>query len=200
MIDSEKNVEDNPKPAVWQIILLSIFLTLAAAAAIYLVAVPPRGTPLVLLNTPTAQPIFVHVDGAVLSPGVYPLLANSRVQDAILAAGGFSDDARTDGVNLAARLTDGQKISVPRVGDPIEASNPGTEIRSGNGIGLVNINTASQDELDGLPGIGPTRAADIIAYRDQNGPFTSIDELQNVAGIGEVTFSQLKDFVTVDGP
>ena len=159
-----------------------------------LVTVTPNLTP---EPSPTVSMIQVHVVGEIKLPGVYSLPEGANVQDAIDAAQGPTELAQQDLINLAATLTDGQRVYVPSKEEaPV---NVGSDQRS-LGVsmdGLVNINTASQEELDTLPGIGSVRAEAIIAYRTQNGFFMTIEDLLKVEGIGETTFNALKDLITV---
>lgn len=136
---------------------------------------------------------IVHVDGAVASPGVYELAAGSRVNDAVAAAGGLSEGADTSALNLAAPLADGEKIYVPREGEPTDASAP---VVSQEGA-PVNLNTATAAELDELPGIGESTAAAIIEDREQNGPFATPEDLMRVSGIGEKKYERLEGLVCV---
>ncbi|MDI6821474.1 MAG: ComEA family DNA-binding protein [Actinomycetota bacterium] len=138
--------------------------------------------------------VVVHVCGAVKAPGVYELSGTKRVTDAIQIAGGPTPEANLDALNLAAKLVDGQKIYVPKEGESISPT------LSGNGTvdGPINLNTASVEQLDQLPGIGPVLAQRIIEYRESNGGFKSIDDLQKVEGIGPKKFEQIKDKVTVN--
>ncbi len=187
----------------WQSILLGALLALISAAAIYLIALPPRGTPVELLPPPTPAPILVDVSGAVNHPGVYTLQPGSRVQDAVVAAGGLAALADGARVNQAKKLSDGEKLTVPTIGETPaansgEQADPGGDTSAAIPTGPININTATQEELDVLPGIGPSRALDIIAYREKNGGFKTPEELQNVTGIGEATFERLRDLVTVE--
>jgi competence protein ComEA len=147
--------------------------------------------------SPTVSPAVVLVDvaGWVRHPGVYELHADDRVIDALEAAGGARPGAQLEALNLAASLVDGTQILVPKAGAaPIaEAAAPGT---AGTAT-KININTASADELDALPSVGEVIAQRIIDYRTQNGPFASIEDIQNVSGIGSVTFEDMKDLITV---
>jgi competence protein ComEA len=144
--------------------------------------------------------VTVHVAGAVARPGVYDLEASARVIDAVEAAGGGAPDADLNRLNLAAKVTDGQRVLVQRVGEAAPAA-PGTPGAGGNGSGdpsgLVSLNTATPAELETLPGIGPTLAEAIIAERERRGGFRSVNELRDVRGIGEKRFADLKDKVTV---
>lgn len=140
--------------------------------------------------------VVVHVAGAVSSPGVYTLPADSRVDDAVRAAGATAD-ADLSQLNLAQKLADGQKITVPVAGaTPADGSSAATTADSDNG-GLININTATQEELESLPSIGEVRAQAIITYREEHGGFRTIDELKEVSGIGEKIFADISPHVTV---
>ncbi len=180
----------------WLLVAFGVVVGLAAGAAIFLIARQPSGEPVVLAPRPSPAPIQVHVAGAVEQPGVVRLAPGSRVELAIQQAGGFAPDAASDQVNLAAILRDGQQIYVPRQGETSPGGNAASSAQAG---GLVDLNTASLEELMTLPGIGETRAAAIIAYREANGGFKSIEEIQEIEGIGEATFDQLQDKITV-GP
>lgn len=178
-----------------------ILLGLFVALLIWVVARNPRGQAVTLRPVPTEKPIIVHVTGAVPRPGVYALAQGSRVQDAISAAGGFLAEANKQGINLARALEDGEQLDIPYA----EGASPviGTEVPASTGSAsssdLININTASQTELESLPGIGPTTAQKIIEYREQNGPFVSTQDIINVSGIGPGTYERIKDLITV-GP
>lgn len=140
--------------------------------------------------------VVVHVAGAVSSPGVYTLPADSRVDDAVRAAGATAN-ADLSQLNLAQKLADGQKITVPVAGaTPADGSSAATTADSDNG-GLININTATQEELESLPSIGEVRAQAIITYREEHGGFRTIDELKEVSGIGEKIFADISPHVTV---
>jgi competence protein ComEA len=141
------------------------------------------------------QELTVHVAGAVNSPGLYTIAEGSRVADALAKAGGAAPDAMLDNLNLAAKLKDGEKVLVTRrVGDaPGESAAP----QEGSSSSAVNINSAGADELDKLPGVGPSLAKSIVEYRNKNGQFSSVEELDNVAGIGPSKLESLKDLVTI---
>jgi competence protein ComEA len=145
--------------------------------------------------------VTVHVAGAVTKPGVYELAPGTRVIDAVEAAGGGAPDSDLNRLNLAAKVTDGQKVLVQRVGEAA-APAPGTpDGTAGSGgadpSGLVDLNTATQAQLEALPGIGPTLAQAIIAERERRGGFRSVNELRDVRGIGDKRFADLKNKVTV---
>lgn len=152
----------------------------------------------------SAAEMYVDVDGAVVRPGVYRLKDGARVSQAIDAAGGLTAEADVTGLNRASKITDGQKIYVPMVGEQQAAAasdgaDGGTASTSGTGSssGLVNINTASAAELQTLSGIGPSMAQSIIDERTQNGAFASVDDLMRVSGIGEKKLAKIKDCICV---
>lgn len=140
--------------------------------------------------------VVVHVAGAVSAPGVYTLPADSRVDDAVRAAGATAD-ADLSQLNLAQKLADGQKITVPAAGEiPAPADNAAPS-DSSQSDALININTATQEELETLPSIGEVRAQAIIAYREEHGGFRTTDELMEVSGIGEKIFADISPHITV---
>ena len=141
--------------------------------------------------------IAIHVSGAVLNPGVYELPEGSRANDAIEAAGGASEDAVPDALNLARVLSDGEQIIVPTEEEQErleEAAVAGQTLDAG---GKVNINTATVEQLDSLPGVGESTAQKIIADREENGPFGSPEDLKRVSGIGDKKYEDLADLITV---
>lgn len=142
--------------------------------------------------------IVIHVCGEVVSPGVYRLPAGSRVQDAVLAAGGMTAEAASDYLNLARLLEDGEKIVVP---DRQEASSLAQAGDSGGGAetspGKVNLNTAGLEELMGLPGIGEAKARAILDYRKTQGAFASVEDVMQVSGIGPAVFEKLREWIIV---
>lgn len=138
-----------------------------------------------------AAEMRVYVCGAVEKPGVVSLSEGSRAEDALAAAGGFAENAKRDYVNLAEWVTDGQKLYFPT----LEEAEILIEQESGNG--LVNINTADVDTLCTLPGIGESRAKDIIAYREAHGAFASCEDIMQVSGIKNSVYSKISDMITV---
>lgn len=150
---------------------------------------------------PSRKTVVVHVAGLVAAPGVYELPGDSRVKDAIAAAGGPKDGGDVDALNLAAPLTDGQKITVGKPGHgtaPPEGAYAGT---SGSGQPVagqkIDLNTATAAELDTLPSIGPVLAERILSFRQKKGGFTSVSELRDIEGIGPKKYEGIKDLVTV---
>lgn len=145
--------------------------------------------------------IVVHVAGAVARPGVYELAAQARVVDAVAAAGGLAEGADDLRLNLAAPLTDGERVYVPRVGEePPAALGAGGGVTTGPGTpggGLVDLNAADASTLDALPGIGPATAAAILEHRQRIGRFTAVEQLLDVRGIGEAKLEALRDLVKV---
>ena len=141
--------------------------------------------------------ICVYVCGAVAQEGVYELPDGSRLADALESAGGYAENAVHGYLNLAEPLVDGERIYFPYL-DEEESLDMASGDHSESGSGLVNINTAGADELKTLSGIGDSRAADIIAYREANGSFGSIEDIMNVSGIGESIFNKIKPYITVE--
>lgn len=148
---------------------------------------------IIIRDAADARTISVQVSGAVVSPGVYSLDPDARLEDAIQAAGGAGPDADLAQLNLARRLTDGEDIEIPGL-QPTPG--PGTVLAS-QSEGTININTASATELDTLQGIGPALADAIIEYRTQHGPFGSVDELARVPGISPRMVDKIRDSITV---
>lgn len=150
------------------------------------------------LEEQEAACVVVDVGGAVLEPGVVELASGSRVADAIDAAGGLAQDADCTSLNRAQLLQDGQKVYVPREGESAAPSG-GEAVTTGaqQGAALVNINTASLEELDALPGVGPATAQAIVDDRDQNGPFTTPEDLMRVSGIGEKKYANLESLICI---
>ena len=142
--------------------------------------------------------VIVHVAGAVRQPGLVRLLAAQRVADAITAAGGPTADADLDALNLAAPLTDGSRIYVPRTGEVVPPLvDPGPASPGGAPTGPLNINAATAEQFDTLPGVGPSTAAAIVAHREANGPFRTVDDLLDVRGIGPGKLEQFRALVVV---
>lgn len=154
-----------------------------SAASADVVAVPSRrnGT------------VVVHVAGAVMVPGVHELPEGSRVVEALAAAGGPTLDANPDALNLAAVVVDGQRIYVPRAGEPVSAGGVPPDVPTGP----LDINAAGAAAFESLPGIGPALAAAIVTYRTDHGPFRSVDALAQVPGIGPAKVEVLRELVTV---
>lgn len=168
---------------------------------------PPAPSP---APAATTGPLRVYVSGAVVRPAVYELPPGSIIDDAVRAAGGFTAEADTAAVNLAQPAADGMQVHVPVLGEvaatpPPVSLPPGADPTTGSRMGgvtsdgLININTATQADLEMLPGIGPSTAANIIGYREANGPFATIEALMDVPGIGEGKFEALQGLITV-GP
>ena len=147
--------------------------------------------------------IFVHVAGEVANPGMVELEADERVATAIEKAGGATENAQLDSINLAKKCEDGEQISVPSKISAESSGGASTETTTATGSasasnsGKVNINTADAAGLQQISGIGPSKAQKIIAYREQNGKFKSIEDLTNVSGIGEKTLASIKDQICV---
>ena len=141
-----------------------------------------------------SQQLVVHVVGAVAVPGLYRLDEGSRVADAVSRAGGPTRKADLAAVNLAAPLADGTQVIVPKKGQPLPPTTAGPA-GAPAAAGPIHLNTATAEELDTLPGVGPVTAQHIIEFREQNGPFRSVDELDAVPGIGAKRLEELRELV-----
>lgn len=143
--------------------------------------------------------VTIDVGGEVINPGVYSLVKESRVNDALVAAGGLAANADRDWVeknlNKAEKLVDGQKIYIPKIGGKVEINNVLGE--SVTKTKIVRINTATLEQLDTLSGVGPSIAQKIIDYRTQNGGFKNVEELKLVSGIGDKLFEKIKDEIAL---
>jgi competence protein ComEA len=163
-------------------------------------APPPPTLPPPTFATTTAPPTraVVHVVGAVRRPGLYRLAQGARVADAVARAGGSTRKADLSLVNLAALVSDGEQVVVPRRGTGAAAgaaAGAGASSASGIPRGPVHLNGATVEQLDALPGVGPVTAQKIVDYRQKHGAFTSVDELDAVSGIGPARLDQLRDLV-----
>lgn len=150
----------------------------------------------------TEEKIKVHIAGSVVTEGIVELEEGARVADAIEEAGGTTADANMNQINLAYKLQDGQKIYIPNQNEEEYQITNMEGIQSANGTtsnetDVININTATQTELELLPGIGPSTATKIIDYREENGKFENIEEIKNVPGIGEAKYENIKNKITV---
>ena len=141
----------------------------------------------------SSSPVFVYVCGEVEKPGVYELQEGDRVVDAVEAAGGMTEEASDTWLNLAELISDGQKIEVPSREQAEELA----KVREEEESGLVNLNTASEEELMTLTGIGEAKAREILNYREEHGGFQKPEELMEIPGIKEGVFLKIKDQITV---
>ena len=186
---------------------LAIVGGIVLAAALAWFALRPVPTPVELTlqraeptsavdqETASTKEVTVHAAGAVNTPGVYRLAAGSRVADLLNAAGGATAEADLDQLNLAAPLADGERVLVPRRGESVPAS--GASSAEPSPTAKIDLNTASAEELDKLPGIGPATAEAIIRHRETHGRFRSVTDLLEVRGIGEAKLEQLRPLVKV---
>jgi competence protein ComEA len=174
------------KPAAVVVLLL-----VGLGVAVLVSALVPRGGNTEVVASATPAPgatIYVHVLGAVLAPGLYELREGDRVVDAIAVAGGFADGADQTQLNLARVVGDGEQLVVPVMG---------AVLLPGEQSGKVNLNTATAEQLETLPRVGPALAQRILDWREANGRFSAIDDLLGVTGIGAKTFEGLRELVTV---
>lgn len=181
-----------------KVIKVFIPAALIAAAACVLLLLwwdASRSVTVTVTGNPDAT-IRVYMEGAVVNPGAVTLPAGARLDEAIAAAGGLTDDADVTRLFLAARVGDGERIVIPRRESATAGGTPGDEAPA---IGKLNLNTATATQLQELPGVGAVLAERIVTYRDEHGPFTSVDDLENVDGIGPSLLEKLRPLVTVDG-
>lgn len=187
------------------IVIVTIVLVLSLAINGYLFMALQRSPEVVYLDAPKQEtpattqelsPVVVHISGAVVNPSVYSLPAGSRVLSVVESAGGALAGADLERINLARVLVDGEQVHIYTQGD---ASSPvliaGNSDTSSTG---VNINMATQAQLETLPGIGPAKALDIITYRTQNGSFKKIEDIMSVKGIAEKTFESIKSLIRIN--
>jgi competence protein ComEA len=197
----------NKRQLAWSALILMVGLTIGVGIAtlsgrtrpapIHISPPPPTAT---AQPEATAAPLHVYISGEVVEPEVYTVPPGSILQDVVVAAGGFTDAAETSVVNLALTVSDGMHIHVPAQGAgsvaPVVTSPEGAvAIPTGE---RININTATLEQLDLLPGIGPAIGQRIIDYREVNGPFASLEEVNNVSGIGPAKFEEIQDLITID--
>ncbi len=187
------------------LVLAGVFLLFQGDdnAPIQVVLPTPQAEETIAVDAVASGEVQVHISGAVANPGVYALSVEQRLADALADAGGATADADLDAVNLAQWLQDGQQYHIPKAGeiaavraDPANGPVLVTTADTGCG-GLMDLNTASEAQLDTLPRIGPVRAGDIVAYRELNGPFTSVDQVTEISGIGPATLEGIRPLVAV---
>jgi competence protein ComEA len=180
-------------------------LWIAAAVAVVLVGgryllrpsaapAPSPAAPVRVQSSSASSVVLVHVAGAVRRPGVYRLRSGSRIDDAVTRAGGATSSADLSAVNLAAKAEDGRQVLVPERAPKAAAAPSGPASSAAPGA-PISLTSATAEQLDTLPGVGPATAEKILAYRDEHGGFGSIDDLANVPGIGDKRLATLKDLV-----
>ena len=184
------------------LVAVALIAAVAGAYALFRALDERSAPPIVIEDAAATLPVVIDVRGAVETAGVYELPPGARVQDAVAAAGGLAEVADLSTVNLARRLRDGEVLSIPEL--PVPGSTPPLAASGGEALDEVsrpriNINTATSEELDVLPGVGEVTATRIISYRDLNGPFRSVDDLVHVEGISDRTIDAFRDMVTI-GP
>ncbi len=187
-----------PELNQWQSIALGVVAGAAIMAAAFVVTLPDRTIPLTILPTATPSPLVVYITGAVKSPGVFHVQPGSRIQDVIEASGGYLEGADLQRINLAAPVSDGQRIDIPLTGiveTRVQAKS--TEINSAE-ILNVSLNTASQKELESLPGIGVEKASKILAEREKRGRFLKIDDLLEIDGFSQKLVEQIRPYLYIE--
>ena len=148
-------------------------------------------------TTTASSKIYVYICGQVKRPGVYTFSSGDRIVSAVKAAGGFTEDAAREDINQAEKMKDGQQIYVPPKKEA-EESSAGTGSTNGkDSSGKININTAGKEELMTLPGMGESKAGDIIAYREEHGPFSKTEDIMKIQGIKEGIYSKIKDSIAI---
>jgi len=187
-----------PRPVRWKVGVSAALVLIAGVVVVvvggsFVRSLAPAPEPLPVAEMATTDSVVedivvVHVVGAVVDPGVVSLPASSRVQDALVLAGGALEEAELAGVNLARIVFDGEQIVVPRKGEPVVSA-------SAEGSGPISLSRADQAALETLPRIGPATAERIIAWREEHGPFQSVEDLLAVSGIGPATLEGLADRV-----
>ena len=199
----------------WQFIIFGILIGLLASGLVLLIAQPDRGEPISLSPPPTPtrtlppkatitpSPITVQISGEIQNPGVYNLDGSNRLNDLIDMSGGLTEDADLTRINFAAIINDGDFIFIASKDEVIPLNSRDTTINlpteeTDTFIYPINLNEATQEALESLPGIGEVKASAIIEYRDLIGCFTGIDELIYVKGIGPATLESIRDLVTVE--
>ena len=199
----------------WLTLIYGLLLGLLIGGLIILIANPSPGNAITLNPAPTAtstplpsptktmEPILVQISGEVAAPGIYSLQKNARLDELIALAGGMTIEADLARVNEVALLHDGDYFYIPAEGEaiPETAANSSTNLTGDLDPQFeypLDLNAADQEALESLPGIGPAKATDILAYREAHGGFTSIEELENVPGIGKATVESLLDYLYVE--
>lgn len=199
----------------WQYLLLGVLIGLLAVGTILLISQPVRGVAVTLqpapTPTPTAEPkptatpapILVEINGQVVNPGVYAIEKDARLMDLISKAGGLTVQADKNRVNNVFILRDGDYFYIPASDENIPETARNAPGRSQTFEVAIfnyplNLNTTSQEALETLPGIGPTKAQDIIAFREKEGLFNSLEELLNVPGIGPTTLESIREYLIIE--
>jgi competence protein ComEA len=182
-------------------VVVALVAGIAVVYALYQAFDERSAPPIVIEDAASTLPVVVEMRGEIEAPGVYELSPGARLQDAIMAAGGLTGKADLTTVNLARRLRDGELIVILPL--PIPGSTPmvpsaaaGVPTKADDSRVKININTATGKELEALPGVGEVIASRIITYREQNGPFRSVDDLIHVQGISDRTIDEFRDLVT----
>ncbi len=190
---SRRSLLENPLPLL---LAVGAVATLIAGMALWFAGDSTSDEVTIVLPTPTSQApaeLKVYLSGAVRKPGVYRMAEGDRVIDAVEAAGGATEDAALDSVNLAGRLNDEDHWHIPAVGEETAYAPSGTAVE----LTVMDLNTATAEQLTGLPGIGEAKAAAIVSYREEVGRFDDVEDLLEVRGIGDTIVEGLRDLVVI---
>ncbi len=190
---SRRSLLENPLPLL---LAVGAFATLVAGAVLWFAGDSSQGEVTIVLPTPTSQApaeLKVYLSGAVRKPGVYLMAAGDRVIDAVEAAGGATEDAALESVNLAGRLKDEDHWHIPAVGEETAY----TPAVASDGPAVLDLNTATAEQLMSLPGIGEAKAAAIVSYREDIGRFDDVEDLLEVRGVGDAIVEGLRDLVVI---
>jgi competence protein ComEA len=177
-----------------QILVIGILIGLASAGVILVVASEPRGEAIKLAPIATPTEIVIYISGSVVHPGVYHLSPGSRIEQAVAASGGLAQDADAGQADLARLLFDGDQVYIPHLGEPTRNDSVTGNILTNS---VIDINTATIEDLETLPGIGAVKAQSIITYRESHGDFSSLDQLLSVPGIGVALLEQIKPYLQI---
>jgi competence protein ComEA len=181
--------------------VVALVAGIAVVYALYRAFDERSAPPIVIEDAAATMPVVVEMRGEIEAPGVYELAPGARLQDAIMAAGGLTEEADLSTVNLARRLRDGELVVI--VTQPVPGSTPrvplpdaGDAANAEEARVRININTATSEELEALPGVGEVIATRIVAYREQHGPFRSVDDLIHVEGISDRAIDRIRELVS----
>lgn len=167
-------------------------------AAAFVVTLPDRSVPLTVLPTGTTPPLVIYITGAVKNPGVFNVQPGSRIQDVIETSGGYLESADLQRINLAAPVSDGQRIDIPFSGEDSDRVSAKSTDQNTAGIQNISLNMASQKELESLPGIGVDKATKILTEREKRGRFQKVDDLLEIDGFSQKLVDQIRPYLYIE--